>query len=373
MSGLREGRWVCTYCGAECRGRDERCAGLDGGSGCGAARQPGVRFYLPTQTPYLTDPDLIADARSGADWHCDHCGGANKGAIGSHPVRACVHCGQARDAADPVTCVRDFAPGRGPATAETVRPPRPSRNLRQADPPPPPARSARIGLIATAVLALLFLTWSVLFAAYPARTEVTGLSWERTLTVEAHRTVQEEGWHAPSDARVYDRDRRVRSWREVLDRMETRTRQVSERVQIGTESYGCGTRDLGNGYFQNLTCTRPAYQTRMRTETYQAPVYRREPVYDTWLSWEVERWVPARTERTSGTRPDRTWPEPELTTNEREGARTERLAVDLGFGEERLEDLSVPEPLWTVAARERELLVIRDWWGRVRDVTVIEP
>ncbi|MCA9774135.1 MAG: hypothetical protein KC466_17065, partial [Myxococcales bacterium] len=71
MSGLREGRWVCTYCGAECRGRDESCAGLDGGSGCGAARQPGVRFYLPGRRPYLTDPGLIADARSGADWHCD--------------------------------------------------------------------------------------------------------------------------------------------------------------------------------------------------------------------------------------------------------------------------------------------------------------
>lgn len=374
MSGLREGRWVCTYCGAECRGRDESCAGLDGGSGCGAARQPGVRFYLPGQSPYLTDPGLIADARSGADWNCDHCGGANKGAVGSHPVRACVHCGQAREATDQPTPVRDFAPGLAPATAEAVRPPRPSPNRRNAaSPSPSPARSTRIGLITGALLAVLFLAWSVLFAAYPAPMAVTGLNWERTLTVEAYRTVQEEGWDAPSDARVHDRDRRVRSWREVLDRMETRTRQVSERVQVGTESYGCGTRDLGNGYFQDLTCTRPAYQTRMRTETYQEPVYRREPVYDTWLSWEVERWVPARTERTSGTRPDRTWPEPDLAANERAGTRSERLTVDLGFGEDRLEGRVVPDPVWTAAVRDRELLVTRDWWGRVRDVTVVEP
>ena len=374
MSGLREGRWVCTYCGSECRGRDESCAGLDGGSGCGAARQPGVRFYLPGQSPYLTDPGLIADARSGADWHCDHCGGANKGAIGSHPVRACAHCGQAREAADPVTPVRDFAPGRAPATAEAVRPPRSAPNRpRTAPPSPPPARRARIGLIAAVALAALFLAWSVLFAAYPERTGVTGLSWERTLTVEVFRTVQEEGWDAPADARIYARDRRVREWRNVLDRMETRTRQVSEQVQVGTESYGCGSRDLGNGYFQDLTCTRPAYQTRMRTETYQEPVYRREPVYDTWLSWEAERWVAARTERASGTTPDRAWPEPDLAANERAGARTERLAVDLGSGEDRLEDRVVPDPVWIAAVRDRELLVIRDWWGRVRDVTVVGP
>ena len=202
---------------------------------------------------------------------------------------------------------------------------------------------------------------------------MTGLSWERTLTVEVFRTVQEEGWDAPADARIYARDRRVREWRNVLDRMETRTRQVSEQVQVGTESYGCGSRDLGNGYFQDLTCTRPAYQTRMRTETYQEPVYRREPVYDTWLSWEAERWVAARTERASGTTPDRAWPEPDLAANERAGARTERLEVDLGSGDGRLQDQVVTDPVWTAAVREGELLVIRDWWGRVRDVTVVGP
>lgn len=374
MSGLREGRWVCTYCGAECRGRDESCAGLDGGSGCGAARQPGVRFYLPGRSPYLTDPGLIADARSGADWHCDHCGGANKGAVGAHPVRACAHCGNPRDLSDQETPTRDFAPGSAPSSAEALRPARPDRRASPGSERTSALRPRRrIALICAALLAGLFLAWSVLFAAYPAPMAVTGLSWERTLTVEAYRTVQEEGWDAPSDARVHDRDRRVRSWREVLDRMETRTRQVSERVQVGSESYGCGTRDLGNGYFQDITCTRPVYQTRMRTETYQEPIYRREPVYDTWLSWEVDRWVPARTERSAGTTPDRAWPEPDLAENERAGARTERLAVDLGSGEDRLQDRVVPDPVWTAAVRDRELIVTRDWWGRVRDVTVVGP
>lgn len=376
MSGLREGRWVCTYCGAECRGRDESCAGLNGGSGCGAARQPGVRFFLPGQSPYLIDPDLIADAHSGADWNCDHCGGANKGAISSHPVTACAHCGQAREQADLANPTRHFGPGAVPDTAGAVRPERPDRTARihQDTKPTPNGRSsrgaARIGLIAAAVLGLLFLAWSVFFASYPSRMEVTGLSWERTITVEVFRTIQQEGWDAPSDARIHARDRKVRSWREVLDRTETRTRMVSDRVQVGTETYGCGTTDLGNGYFQDRTCTRPVYQTRMRIETYQEPVYRREPVYDTWLSWEVDRWVAARTERSSGTTPDRAWPTPTLSPNERAGARTEVLQVDLGRGEDRIEDLIVPDPVWTGAARDRELLVTRDWWGRHRSVTL---
>jgi len=373
MSGLREGRWVCTYCGAECRGRDESCAGLDGGSGCGAARQPGVRFYLPGTSPYLTDPDLIADARSGTDWHCDHCGGANKGAVGRHPVRACAHCGNAREATDPDNVTRNFAPGGAPASADAFRPPRPDRRGVAAPALRAGKRSPllRITLIiGAALLAVLFLLWSVLFATYPAQVPVTGISWERGLTVEAFRTVTQEGWDAPTDARILDRDRRVRSWREVLDRMETRTRQVSERVPVGTESYSCGTTDLGNGYFQDRTCTRTVYHTRMRTETFQEPIYRKEPVYDTWLRWEAERWVEARTERTSGTTPSRAWPEPDLAANERAGPRSERLEVDLGSGEDRLEDRVVPEPVWVAAVRDRELLVIRDWWGRVRDVTI---
>lgn len=375
MSGLREGRWVCTYCGAECRGRDESCAGLDGGSGCGASRQPGDRFYLPGQSPYLTDPDLIADARSGADWNCDHCGGANKGAIRSHPVTACAHCGNGRDVTDPDNVTRNFSPGGAPASAEALRQTRPDPRA-AAGPSGNAARSAishvRLALIGAALLAVFFLLWSVLFATYPAQVPVTAISWERSITVEALRTLTQEGWDAPTDARIFDRDRRVRSWRDVLDRMETRTKQVSEQVQSGTQNYSCGTTDLGNGYFQDRTCTRPVYQTRTRTETYQEPIYRREPVYDTWLIWEVDRWVPARTLTSRGTTPERAWPVVRIGGAERTGSTSERLMVDLLDGENALSGQEVTEEVWAGAIRSRELSITRDWWGRVRSVTLSE-
>ena len=49
------------------------------------------------------------------------------------------------------------------------------------------------------------------------------------------------------------------------------------------------------------------------------------------------------------------------------------IVYDLGSGDGRLQDQVVTDPVWTAAVREGELLVIRDWWGRVRDVTVVGP
>lgn len=63
---IREGRWLCQFCGAENLGRFESCEG-HGSGGCGAARQPGTRFYLPENSPIITDVSLLADARSGRD------------------------------------------------------------------------------------------------------------------------------------------------------------------------------------------------------------------------------------------------------------------------------------------------------------------
>jgi hypothetical protein len=154
--------------------------------------------------------------------------------------------------------------------------------------------------------------------------------------------------------------------------METRTKQVSEQVQSGTQNYSCGTTDLGNGYFQDRTCTRPVYQTRTRTETYQEPIYRREPVYDTWLIWEVDRWVPARTLTSRGTTPERAWPVVRIGGAERTGSTSERLMVDLLDGENALSGQEVTEEVWAGAIRSRELSITRDWWGRVRSVTLSE-
>jgi hypothetical protein len=87
-------------------------------------------------------------------------------------------------------------------------------------------------------------------------------------------------------------------------------------VRTGTRTYVCGQRDLGNGYFEDIECTEPVYETRTRTETDEEPAYRsethyetvteREPVYrevavyDTFYTYRVPRWTVVDTLKTRG-------------------------------------------------------------------------
>jgi hypothetical protein len=98
---------------------------------------------------------------------------------------------------------------------------------------------------------------------------------------------------------------------------------VAYDVPSGVESYSCGSTDLGNGYFQDQICTRTTYRTEYRTETYQAPVYRQEPVYDHLAHLGGGPWEVVRTPVAQGgdTMPE--WPVVDLHNREREGARTE--------------------------------------------------
>ncbi|HEX6041077.1 hypothetical protein, partial [Longimicrobium sp.] len=60
----------------------------------------------------------------------------------------------------------------------------------------------------------------------------------------------------------------------------------------GSRTYTCGQRDLGNGYFEDIECSEPVYETRTRTESYQVPEYRteeyEEPAYRTEAYWDTE-------------------------------------------------------------------------------------
>lgn len=196
-------------------------------------------------------------------------------------------------------------------------------------------------LAGLAVLAFLaFALW-----AWPRGHEgrVADLAWTRTIAVERLVTHVESGWDLPPGGRALGSERRVRSYRDVVDHYETRTRQVSYSVPDGSESYDCGSVDLGNGYFQDRTCSRTTYRTEYRTETYQAPVYRKEPVYDTWRTWEEDRWEVVRTETAEGGDTAPRWPEVRLGEREREGERRETLTAALEDADGRVSLDLAPE------------------------------
>jgi len=313
---IREGRWDCPSCSATGQlGRHVYC------TACGAPRPQEVRFYLPEDAEAVSDAAQLAQAGAGPDWVCEHCGGSARATD-----RECPGCGAPRGESA-AREVHDYA------LAEV---PRSGGDGGDRPPPPPsmaasrPPRESKLGRNVLVALILAVFAWF----GFANRTrhmdaQVAAKHWERTVQVEAYRSVREEGWSLPEGARRIRSYRAIRDYRQVLDHYETKSRQVSERVQTGTRTYTCGQIDRGNGYFEDRTCTEPEYETRYHSESYQDPVYRREPIYDTKYEYRIKRWVPDTLLRDQadgdGRRPE--WPRVAADDTTREGEKKSRYQV----------------------------------------------
>ena len=278
---IREGKWRCPYCASVNRGSELAC------QGCGATRDKDVSFFLEEDAPAVTDEALLARARGGADWLCQFCQTSNPPAEGR-----CGNCGAERGTS-PSRPERDL-----PAAAP----------LMSAAPAVPAPRSGRRGCgIVAAVLVLLGLAFAAVFSYFALRkTEetvtVAGFEWKRSIEIEAWRTVQESAWEGetPSGIRVLSRSREVHH---------------TEKEQVGTERVRVGTRDKGNGFFEDV------YESR--------PVYKDREVYRTRVRYEIDRWIVDRTARASGSNQAPQWPDAALRGREREARRSETYVVVL--------------------------------------------
>jgi hypothetical protein len=317
---IREGRWDCPSCSSAGQlGRHVYC------TGCGAPRPENITFYLPQDAEAVTDAAQLAQARAGADWVCEHCGGSARATDA-----ACPGCGAARgESAE--RQVHEYSLENTPRSGR----PQPAMS------PPPsaarphrPAGKSKFGRNVFVLLLVSFFGW----IGWSNRTRhvealVTAKEWERSVQVEAYRTVTEEAWSLPQGGRQVRSYRAIRDYRRVLDHYETRTRQVSERVQTGTRTYTCGTVDRGNGYFEDRTCTEPEYETRYRTETYQEPIYRREPIWDTKYVYRIERWVPDTLLREHGDTTAPVWPRTVADDTTRDGEKKQRYVMTFRDGD----------------------------------------
>jgi hypothetical protein len=310
---IREGKWRCPYCAGVNRGAHLAC------TGCGATRDKDVTFFLEDDAAEVTDEALLARARAGADWLCLFCGNSNPPDRGE-----CRNCGAERGTA-PSRPVRDApdepAPPAPLPVASVPAPPRPFRPV--------------------AAAILLMLVAFVVAAAYFGlrRTEetltVAGFEWERTVAVEAWRTVREQAWDGsvPSGASVVSRRQEVHH---------------TERDQVDTRRVKAGTRDLGNGFFEDV----------YRDE----PVYRERPVYQTRVTYDIQRWVPDRTVRASGQDHAARWPDPALRAGEREASRSEKLVVVLNG--KRTYRMELPEARWAALSPGQPVsAVLRGGWS----------
>lgn len=188
-----------------------------------------------------------------------------------------------------------------------------------------------MGILGYALIGLfsLLAVIGIIYLFVPKNKEITitDISWERTVEVQRYQTVDESDWYLPSDARLKYSRQEFSHYQQVLDHYETKTRQVAKERITGYEEYVVSIEDLGNGYFEETTDTRPVYETYYETETYEDPVYRDEPVYRTKYYYEIDKWLYERTERSSGSDKKVYWPETTLASDERISSKNERYHV----------------------------------------------
>lgn len=310
--GIQEGLWDCPGCEGTNRGRHLRC------QGCGATREEDAKFYLPEGEPdILPDNPVYAVAAGGADWICPYCDTSNRA---GNPT--CDNCGGGSKEEGSEREVFEVPPEPKPKEASASPTPAPKD---------PKEKSSCSGcLIKLAIFHLILFAVVAFFGqTHEAKVEVVGHHWIRTLQPEEYRTLHEGSWsnEVPSDARNRRQERKIRSYRQVLVRTETKTRRKTRQVQSGTEQYKCGKINMGNGFFKDKYCSRPKYRTESYTETYQEPIYRDEPVYDTYVNYDVDRWVGLEKLSREGSDQVPLWPDYATNSTHRVGPRTEVLTL----------------------------------------------
>jgi hypothetical protein len=367
---IREGRWRCASCGRENLGRFEQCRG------CPAGRTSDTAFYLPDGEPAISDEELIADAMSGNDWHCDHCENSNKGSD-----HKCWSCSNPRDHSDKEhDASRDVV--MSPATSEPKheRPKsRPDRVRASSRAPSsaPSARSSRsanssplnymfLGLIA--LLVALSLLAASFLVSFDADGSITGKKWSRAIPIEQIKPVEDDGWTRPSGAYDVTSRQKIRSHKVVVIGHKNVTKTVDEKYKTGTEQYKCGTKSLGNGYFEDKMCSRNTYATKKVEKTDRVAITERQPVYDTWYEYTEDRWVTVRTKRSSGTSDEPYWPEYTLAQRvERVGSKSQSYTVEMQIGE-NVQKKNLPKTEWDGYLIGDALDLKTNFWGQVKSV-----
>lgn len=161
-----------------------------------------------------------------------------------------------------------------------------------------------IGIVVT----VLFLIW--FFTPIKRTADIQGFQWTRTIEVEKYTECHESDWYLPSGAILEYTRREIHHYEQVLDHYETKTKEVPEQVLDG---YDTDYIDLGNG--QCDVVKTPRYKTVYHTETYQEPVYRSEPIYQTKYYYEIGRWKYDHSLTTAGSDQKPYWHETDLPKN----------------------------------------------------------
>lgn len=341
---IRVGRWDCPTCGTKMiLGPETRCPN------CGSSRPEDVRFYLPTDAEIVREEAKLKEARAGVDWICGHCRSQNKATD-----TTCHSCANPRDESsqDVNLQTREYSLDEVPT--ESFAP-----EDEPMGPPPKPKRKKGNNVLRWLLIGLfMILAGGFLLRTFPRTIQVSveSFSWERKIQMLHLEPRSYEDWEVPNGAFDVSSFQAVHHYNQVFSHYETRTRTVQ--VQVGTEQYVCGQKDMGNGYFQDVYCTRPIYESRQ--ETYEEPIYNQVPVYATKYRYQIMEWIkdPKYVLSTSGADHEAHWHDLSAYQNEKEwkeGQRTDAyyLKVREDDGDEHTE--VVPFAYWNQLKQGQEI------------------
>ena len=358
---------------------------------CGAPRPANVHFYLSANAPVVADAAAIARAKAGVDWRCSSCEASNK-AWDTH----CSACGNPREGTDTGYQAGDAArvdggyrasiDGSGPTSDE-------DSDIEVTWRPRGQGRALRWAMLAAAFLMATFCSGLAgvffFYESYDAYAdapvveqalqrraallaedrcskriarvpvEVTEHRWQRKSHWDQYIWVSDSGWSTPGGARNVSSRRKIHHYDKVFDGYDQETYYETETV--GSESYVCGQRSLGNGYFEDKMCTRS--KTERVRKTRQVERYRDEPVYQTWYDYEVQRWITQGSLASEGVGTERHWPTPP-----KSGSDVRRVD-DAEALQAVIVEQQTDEPRnWTLPLQEGPWLALTD--GDLRDFGV---
>lgn len=215
------------------------------------------------------------------EWVCDFCGSLNNWAD-----NVCSSCGSQKDESDTLYGGEKKS-GEEPAEQQHTASSQDKEQLSVWDKIKSFfVKNRKAAAIVTVIIAVL----SVMFFPYKKVVTVKSFAWERNISLEEYRTVQESDWNVPEGGRVYDEKTEIKSYVSVVDHYETvwetKTREVFDHNETST-TYS----DNGNGTFTEHTTTTPVYRTETYQESHEEPVYRQDPVYATKYYYDIDKWV----------------------------------------------------------------------------------
>lgn len=326
MGRIIEGFWDCKYCNSTgIRGGLRECPN------CGKARDENTTFYLDKKKISYVPKEKAATINRNPDWICQYCNQLN-----SDNDKTCVSCGAVRTDQN-----LNYFQNRSKKNDEEIKK---SLQNEQSD----SELNSNFSSFSkstfsekthfslknfflsnlTNILIALVVSLGVIGLIYllipkTQKITITEMSQQRSIEIEKYQTVEESDWSLPTGARLQYSREEFSHYQQVLDHYETKTRQVTKERISGYENYVSGYRDLGNGYFEEITSSRPIYETYYETETYQDPVYRNEAVYQTKYYYEIDKWLYERSIKTNGVDKKPYWGDVTLESNERESSKSE--------------------------------------------------